>query len=149
MRDLRREYSGFVQSVGITCILVFIAIWMLIPYPPHPVKTANNIRQNVSLLISEVLDILPQRYWIICIQCMILMQMLFAYIGLPIFNDDVLNVPLYDLKTITDSKAILVEFQDHEEFLRKYAFEETSGVYDIPITEVSKVLYGSSKLKKE
>ncbi|AMD21636.1 HFL220Cp [Eremothecium sinecaudum] len=145
-----KKYSGFVQSVGITCILIFIIIWSFIPYPlvrEELDSTPKTILQNAYILFDDLVDLLPQRYWIICIQCMILMNMLFVYIGLPIFNDAVLNVSLDDLRTITDSKTTIVEFGSHEEFMRRYAHQETSGVYDIPITKVSIILHGLHKSK--
>lgn len=146
-----KKYSGFVQCVGITCILVFLFLWSIVPY--QLAKDVNlmeqpNIVQNIYVFIDEIIEILPQRYWIVCIECMILMNMLFIYIGLPIFNDSILNVPLDDLRTIADSKSSIVEFNTHQEFMTKYAHQETSGVYDIPITKVCKILHGGkSKIK--
>lgn len=78
-------------------------------------------------------------------QCLILMGMLFIYLGLLAYNEDVLTVPLDDMRTLTDDKADIVKFKDRTEFLEKFAFRETSGVLDLPITKVCEVLYTQEK----
>ncbi|AGO14129.1 AaceriAER333Cp [[Ashbya] aceris (nom. inval.)] len=153
MKQNKRKYSGFVQSVGITCVLILIILWTLLPYPlsdpEKRLREPQTTTESISLFLDELVELFPQRYWILCIQCMILMDMLFVYIGLPIFNQSILTVRLDDLRTITDSKASVVMCESHAEFLTSYAHTETSGVYDLPITEVSRLLYGKARHKSD
>lgn len=155
-----REYSGFSQFLSSTVILLFIIIWSILPnYPQYehqsisppvfPLQNLNELwawsKYQYIHFISEVMELLPQRYWITCVQCLILMGMLFIYLGLLAYNEDVLTVPLDDMRTLTDDKADIVKFKDHTEFLEKFAFRETSGVLDLPITKVCEVLYTREK----
>lgn len=124
-----RQYGGFAVYVSVTIILTFIVIWALFPQ--------TLIHGHV---IEEFYDLLPQRYWIIAVQCFILMLMLFTYIGLLTYNVDVLTVELNDLRTITDGRGRTLDYKDESE-LEYYFNHETSGVIDLPINEVSRALY--------
>lgn len=66
--------------------------------------------------------------------------MLFTYVGMLSYNIDMLTVPLDDMRTITDTQGRIVEYKNFSE-LDWYITNETSGVADLPINEVSRVLY--------
>ncbi|SCU94459.1 LADA_0G08658g1_1 [Lachancea dasiensis] len=137
---LSREYFGFSQFFAVTFLLGFIIFWSLLP--DLSIYQSDDSKNELFTFVHELVNLLPQRAWIIVINCVILMGMLFIYLGLLSYNEDVLTAPLDDLTTVTDSRANVVPCSTHEEFLQKYAFQETSGVLDVPITEVCKLLYG-------
>ncbi|QEU62128.1 Gpi19 [Kluyveromyces lactis] len=124
-----RQYGGFSVYVSSTLVLFFIVVWAFLP---------KIILQGQA--IAEVYEILPQRYWLIAIQCLVLMTMLFTYVGMLSYNIDILTVPLDDMRTITDTQARIVEYKNFSE-LDWYITNETSGVADLPINEVNRVLY--------
>ncbi|CCE62885.1 hypothetical protein TPHA_0D02480 [Tetrapisispora phaffii CBS 4417] len=128
------EYYWFSRHF-ITCsATIFIIIWTFIP-------------EDIDILfikkdfIRSILDILPDRRWVIYFQCFVLMGMLWCYTALMMYNEDVLTPNLDDLSTITDSRANVVIVSDKEKFLNEYAYNATSGVFDLPITDVCKILY--------
>lgn len=67
--------------------------------------------------------------------------MMFSYIGLVIYNEDVLTVSTTSLNTITDEHAKPLIEEDRTKFLKDFAYDETSGIYDLPITDVSEIMY--------
>ncbi|SCV05668.1 LANO_0H12552g1_1 [Lachancea nothofagi CBS 11611] len=136
-----REYFGFSQYIAVTFTLCFILVWSLLPDLEVFKTSQHSVRNDVITFTQELVDLLPSRYWIAVIECIILMGMLFSYLGLLAYNEDILTVPLHDMRTFTDSRANVVQCSSHQEFLDKYAYQETSGVLDLPITEVCKVLY--------
>lgn len=136
-----REYYGFSQFFLTTFILGFILTWSLLPDLRKYKTPTASVRNEIINSVQEILDLLPQRYWIIVFDCLVLMGMLFAYLGLWMYNEDVLTVPLNDMRTITDSKANIAQSSCHREFLEKYAHKETSGVMDLPISDVCRILY--------
>ncbi|CUS23451.1 LAQU0S10e00672g1_1 [Lachancea quebecensis] len=137
----RREYFGFSQFIFTTGILLLTFVWSLAPTLSAFKTEDASIRNEIITFTQELVELLPQRYWIIVFECVVLMAMLFTYLGLWMYNEDVLTVPLDDMRTITDNRANVVKFSSHQEFLDNYAFRESSGVMDLPITEVCRVLY--------
>lgn len=67
--------------------------------------------------------------------------MLCTYIGLQFFNEDILTPPIDDLRTITDSNANIIVTDANDDFIRNYAFKESSGIVDLPIMDVCNILY--------
>ncbi|CDO92066.1 unnamed protein product [Kluyveromyces dobzhanskii CBS 2104] len=124
-----RQYGGFSIYVSTTLVLIFTIAWCLLP---------QSVVQGQA--IAGIYEILPQRYWAVAIQCIVLMAMLFTYVGMLSYNVDILTVPLDDLRTITDTQGRIVEYKNLSE-LEWYFDHETSGVADLPINEVSRVLY--------
>lgn len=77
------------------------------------------------------------------------MGMLFTYIGLFLYDEDVLTPSLDDLMTITDAKANIVIEEDVTLFLDKYAYKESSGIRDLPIMDVCRLLYDNDPVTDE
>lgn len=124
-----RQYGGFSAYVSATLILVLVLVWSLLPQ--------SMIKGHT---MEMLFDVLPQRYWVIVIQCFILMLMLFTYIGMLLYNTEVLTAPLDNVRTFTDSQGRMVEYKNQSE-LQWYFHHETSGVMDLPVNEVSRLLY--------
>lgn len=129
-----KEYEWFSYYISVTVVLVLIIIWSLLPD-----GDANGLWSNS--VFKAVLDVLPQRKWVIYSQCLVLMGMLYAYFAILMYNEDVLTPALDDLRTITDSKGETIICANDAELLRKYAFKETSGIIDLPIMDVCEILY--------
>ncbi|CCF58472.1 hypothetical protein KAFR_0E03200 [Kazachstania africana CBS 2517] len=119
-RSTKREYYWFSRHFIVTSLLIFILIW--------------------SFVGGYDNKILPNRNWVLILQCIVLMGMLFAYFGLIFYNDDILAPNLDDMRTITDSHACIVT-TDKDDLVKNFAFKETSGVIDLPIMDVCDVLY--------
>ncbi|CEP64253.1 phosphatidylinositol N-acetylglucosaminyltransferase GPI19 LALA0_S10e05974g [Lachancea lanzarotensis] len=136
-----REYLGFSQFFAVTFLLWFVITWSILPDLSIYKSEQPCLKNDVISFVQEVVDVLPQRYWIAVIECTVLMGMLFTYLGILAYNEDVLTVPLNDIRTLTDTRANVAETSTYQEFLDQYAHKETSGVLDLPITEVCKLLY--------
>lgn len=130
-----KEYEWFSYYITVTSVLILIIIWSLLPEDGGSGSWYNSV-------LEAVLDVLPQRKWIIYGQCLVLMGMLYTYFGILMYNEDVLAPPLDDLRTITDSKGETVICAHNNELLKRYAFKETSGIIDLPIMDVCEILYG-------
>lgn len=130
-----RQYGGFAIYLSSTIGVTFIILWTMAPQ-----AIAD------SRALHEFFELLPQRYWILAIQCIILMTMLFTYVGLLAYNVDVLTVSLDDPRTVIDSKGRLIQYSTRRE-LEWYFNHETSGVVDLPINEVSRYLYLDKKMR--
>lgn len=146
-----REYFGFFQFVSTTVITLFIIIWSLFPIRlvyPEIVEFRSNVKFSIKIqfiqFCDEIIEILPQRYWIIVVQSLVLSTMLFIYLGMLLLNIDVLTVPLNDSRTLVDEKSSIIDCKTDQDFLSKYAFTETNGVLDLPISQVCRVLYGDT-----
>ena len=70
-----------------------------------------------------------------------LMGMLCTYIGLLMYNEDTLTPPLDSLSTVTDAGGQLVIEDAPDVFVKKWAFKETSGIYDLPLMDACQLLY--------
>ncbi|SCU88812.1 LAFA_0E14686g1_1 [Lachancea sp. 'fantastica'] len=141
-RSPQREYLGFSQFFAVTFLLWFIITWSILPDLSIYKSEQPCLKNDVISFVQEVMDALPQRYWIVVIECIVLMGMLFTYLGILAYNEDVLTVPLNDIRTLTDDRANVAECSTHQEFIDQYAYNETGGVLDLPLTEVCKLLYG-------
>lgn len=134
--DYSKEYEWFAYYITATSVLIFIIVWSLLP--EH-----NEIGALHGGLFQAILDILPQRRWVIYLQAIVLMGMLYLYMAVFYYSNDVLTPPLDDLNTVTDSQSRVAIVEDEQKFLRHYAFEETSALLDLPIMDVCEVLYSS------
>ncbi|EDO17662.1 hypothetical protein Kpol_1004p37 [Vanderwaltozyma polyspora DSM 70294] len=134
------EYFWFSRHFLTCSLLVFLIVWSLIP-------------QDVDIwiirkeFINDIMDILPQRSWLIYFECFVLMGMLWVYTALLMYNEDVLTPALDELRTITDAKGNVATEDDFNDFLDKHAFKESSGVIDLPITEVCEILYREQRTR--
>lgn len=125
VEDYSKEYEWFAYYITTTSILVFIIIWSLFP---------DNVGPFDNYLFKAILDILPQRNWVIYSQSFVLMGMLYTYFGILMYNEDVLTPPLDDLRTITDTQGKLAIVEDEMRLKDEYAFKETSAIIDIPLS---------------
>ncbi|KAH3681114.1 hypothetical protein WICPIJ_007919 [Wickerhamomyces pijperi] len=80
----------------------------------------------------------PSRWWSLSISSFVLMGMLYVYLALLFWNIEYESIPLDDLRTITDSDACV------EPDIETFGFKDTNGVFDLRITDVNNVLYGTT-----
>ncbi|EJS42148.1 YDR437W [Saccharomyces arboricola H-6] len=128
-----KEYYWFSQYMIITSTLVLTIIWSILP---------SSLTETASqTFLNTILEIFPQRRWIITLEGIMLMGMLCIYTGLLMYNEDCLTPPLDSLATVTDAGGQLVIEDDMNEFVKKWAFKETSGIYDLPLMDACQLLY--------
>ncbi|CCE89744.1 phosphatidylinositol N-acetylglucosaminyltransferase GPI19 TDEL_0A04120 [Torulaspora delbrueckii] len=135
-KDYDKEYEWFSYYISVTSVLILIVIWSVLPEDTE----AGSLHRGV---FKVILDVLPQRNWIIYSQCLVLMGMLYTYFGILMYNEDVLMAPLDDLRTITDSRGEVVICGSDSKMLKAYAFKESSGIIDLPIMDVCEILYST------
>lgn len=128
------EYYWFSRHFVNSSLVIFIVIWSFLP-------EGKDLWFVKKEFIQDILDILPDRRWILYFQCFVLMGMLWTYTALLMYNEDVLTPNLDELRTITDNRGEVVIDDDYNDFLNNHAFKETSGVMDLPITDVCDILY--------
>lgn len=133
-----KEYEWFSTYFSTTSTLILIIIWSLLPEGDGKESWHDGV-------FNAILDVLPQRKWVIYGQCLILMGMLYTYFGILMYNEDVLTPALDDLRTITDSKGKAIICDNDSRFIKTYAYKETSGVIDLPIMDVCEILYDKDK----
>ncbi|KAG0671610.1 hypothetical protein C6P45_000101 [Maudiozyma exigua] len=122
---------------------IFLITWSLLPFNDN---TSIPIDSNYNRFVKKLIGVLPQRKWIIIGQALGLMAMLFAYIGLQLYDEDILAVDIDDYRTIIDDRSQIVTPNTRNELLNQYAFQETSGVVDIPIMDVCDILYSDESV---
>ena len=140
-----KEYYRFAHHFIATFILVFLIVWSLLPLglganDNHDDKNLGHV-SDYQRFVSKLIGVLPQQRWVIIGQSLGLMGMLFAYIGLQLYDEDVLAVAPEDFRTIVDDRSELVTPPTRRLLLQRYAFSETSGVVDVPIMDVCDLLY--------
>ncbi|CAB4255073.1 similar to Saccharomyces cerevisiae YDR437W GPI19 Subunit of GPI-GlcNAc transferase involved in synthesis of N-acetylglucosaminyl phosphatidylinositol (GlcNAc-PI) [Maudiozyma barnettii] len=135
-----KEYYRFAHHFTATLILVFLITWSLLPVNENEILV-NVPESNYNRFMKKLIGVLPQRRWIIIGQALGLMGMLFAYVGLQFYDEDVLAVPIDDYRTLVDDRSHLITPPTRQEIINQYAFKETSGVIDIPIMDVCDILY--------
>ncbi|GCE97891.1 hypothetical protein ZYGM_003616 [Zygosaccharomyces mellis] len=141
-KDYSKEYEWFAYYITATSLLIFTIIWSLLPQQ-------NQFNGTIHVgLFQSLLDILPQREWIIYLQCLLLMGMLYTYLALIAYNEDVLMPPLDSLNTVTDTQSRLAVIEEEEKFLNAFAFKETSALLDLPIMDVCEILHGDKHLNE-
>lgn len=115
-----RSYYGFVlYLLGWAGIVIYL-VWALVPH---------------SYLANLGLTYMPQPYWALALPSVVIMLLLvFVFFIYPAINF-MLAPPPDDMRTITDSKAIQKE--DYE----GTGPYDVPPVYDLPISEVCRVLY--------
>ena len=137
-----KEYYRFAHHFTATLILIFLITWSLLPFNDNTTEnTTIPIDSNYNRFVKKLIGVLPQRRWIIIGQALGLMGMLFAYIGLQLYDEDILAVDIDDYRTIIDDRSQIVTPITRKELSNQYAFQETSGVVDIPIMDVCEILY--------
>lgn len=125
------EYKGFFLYVLSTVALVVWFIWGFFP----------------DLFLEDYLRVtyLPSKYWSLAIPSFTLMLMLFLYIGVALYNTEVKNAPLNDVRNFVDEHLLSVGLLNPQkpklENSCSYIWGSTSGVWDIPVTLANEVLY--------
>ncbi|KAG7876043.1 hypothetical protein KL938_004715 [Ogataea parapolymorpha] len=123
------EYKGFAAYV-ISFIFLFIWLsWSMIP---------DSILNNVGIYYY------PSRWWALVIPAYVLVSMMYTYVALALYNIEVKTPPLDDPRTIADPDGVVIAELPHyqKKDLDRYLFSSTSGIWDLPLSEVNKVLYG-------
>lgn len=125
---LYTEYRGFfIYVISGTAMLAWMA-WALIP---------DHILMNTFGITYY-----PDKYWSLAIPSYWLVCMLFAYIIMGLYNNEVKTYPLDDMRNFTDIYLV---------YVRNKAEVDIGGskVRDIPVTLVNEILYGEIEEEKE
>lgn len=138
------DYFFFIHHFISTETLILLLCWSLIPVIfPNVVKGSSNF-DNANL-IQFIISLLPQSKWFIVMECIGLISMMFAYVGINLYCEDIRSPQLTSYDTIVDKQSTLVVRDgkdDDTRFIDQYLFKETSGVIDLNIMDVCDVLYG-------
>ncbi|KAK6458049.1 PIG-P-domain-containing protein [Scheffersomyces xylosifermentans] len=126
------EYKGFFVYVLSAITLGCYIAWAVLP----------------ESFLNDYLSIYyyPDKYWSLAIPSYFLMLMLFTYLGIALYNTEVLTLPLDDIRNFVDdySTSPGSDSQTEEERIAssmEYIHKAPSGVWDLPITLVNEVLY--------
>lgn len=131
------DYYFFVHHLIATTILITCIIVSVLPREEN--SNCNN-KNKYHIILQFLLDLLPDRRWLIWSECLGLMGMMFAYVGLNLYREDIMSPSLEDFRYITDGSSNLdVSLNEPS---NKYLYEQTIGVVDLPIMDVCQVLYG-------
>ncbi|GMG30584.1 unnamed protein product [Ambrosiozyma monospora] len=143
------EYKGFASYV-MSCIFLFIWLsWSVLP----------------DQILNEYLGIYyyPSRWWSLAIPSYVLVTMVYIYIALACYNIEVKTVALDDSRTLVDDTGVVITELDDVEIcdsfgsgsgngnglgkgnIDDYLFKSTSGIWDLPISEVNRVLYAEDE----
>ncbi|RLV82544.1 Phosphatidylinositol N-acetylglucosaminyltransferase subunit GPI19 [Meyerozyma sp. JA9] len=126
------EYRGFFIYV-LSSISLFVWIgWTVIP---------ENILENYLYI-----EYYPDKYWTVAIPAYSLMLMVYIYIGMALYNTEVLTFAIDDVRNFVDSYTYMPEqtvpgSRSKYEKTIDYVWKAPSGVWDLPITLVNEVLY--------
>lgn len=129
---LNAEYRGFFIYV-LSSISLFVWIgWTVIP---------ENILENYLYI-----EYYPDKYWTVAIPAYSLMLMVYIYIGMALYNTEVLTFAIDDVRNFVDSYTYMPEqtvpgSRSKYEKTIDYVWKAPSGVWDLPITLVNEVLY--------
>ncbi|KAH3661892.1 hypothetical protein OGAPHI_006071 [Ogataea philodendri] len=122
------EYKGFAAYV---ISFLFLFIWMSWSMLPD------------SLLNSVGIYYYPSRWWALAIPAYVLVLMMYTYVAVASYNTEIKTPPLDDPRTIVDTDGVVItelpEYQKKD--IDRYLFASTSGIWDLPLSEVNKVLY--------
>ncbi|ODV87163.1 hypothetical protein CANARDRAFT_194138 [[Candida] arabinofermentans NRRL YB-2248] len=122
------EYKGFSTYV-ISCIFLFVWLsWSVLP---------DSILNKLGVYYY------PSRWWALAIPSYVLVLMMYTYVGLALYNIEVATVKLDDPRTIVDDSGVIITELPgfNQDKIDEYLFNSTSGIWDLPIHEVNKVLY--------
>lgn len=133
-----KEYFWWSRHIAAVFVLSICLICTFLP----PIDRSWS--ENWALL-TFCADLLPDRRWLIIFEAGLLITMLLTYMGLLMYNEDVLTHDLNSITTIIDKDGDIVIEKDNEIFIRNYAQSETSGIADLPIMDVCQILYGGRK----
>ncbi|KAK5961235.1 phosphatidylinositol N-acetylglucosaminyltransferase GPI19 PWA37_001766 [Arxiozyma heterogenica] len=138
------DYYFFVHHFIATLILVTCILISVLPRdePSRLNNNNNNSNNKYHKILQFLLDLLPDRRWLIWSECLGLMGMMFAYVGLNLYREDIMSPSLDDFRYITDGSSNL-EISINEPS-NKYLHEQTIGVVDLPIMDVCQILYGAN-----
>lgn len=77
----------------------------------------------------------------------ILVTMGYVYVALALYNVEVKTLPLDDLRTIVDDSGVIItELENYrKENEDQFLYRSTSGIWDLPLSDVNKVLYAHNE----
>lgn len=137
---LNAEYKGFFAYV-ISFILLYVYVgWTVLP--------------EYVLEKYLYIEYYPDKYWAVAIPTYSLMLMVYIYVGMALYNTEILTFALDDIRNFVDCHTCLPEQRvpgsrpGHEKTL-EYVWKAPSGVWDLPITLVNEVLYESYEGENE
>jgi PIG-P len=117
------EYFGFALFVGSRFVLLVYIVWAFAPR---------------SLLHALNIYYYPSRWWALAVPSFVLVLMIYIYVALASFNVEMLTKPLDSLEIISDIHAKVVP----DELVEGLLYRPSDGVWDLPISDVSQILYG-------
>ena len=157
-----KEYYRFAHYLIGSTTFAFLLLWSFLPITEtNTASDSNTVSNSNSKTINlQLLKLLPQRRWVIIGESIGLMAMLCAYVGLLLYDEDVLAVELDDYRTMVDDRSVVVrangEFDSGDsgdrvndngvKVAERYTnelplFSATSGVLDVPLMDVCEVLF--------
>lgn len=119
------EYFGFALYVLSTLGLIAFTIWSFFPQ---------------SWLQFFNIYYYPSRWWALALPSFLVVLLVYIYVALALYNIEILTKPLNSLEIITDESAKIVP--RHETM--KYLTTHSDGVWDLPLSEVCRVLYSEN-----
>ncbi|QSL66072.1 hypothetical protein MERGE_003209 [Pneumocystis wakefieldiae] len=119
------EYYGFVLYLGSSIVFGIYIIWSYFP---------------ISLLDVMGITYYPKRWWSLALPSYFIITLIYIYFALLSYNINVLTPKLNQMECITDSYAKVSSTVDIK--------SSTDAVIDLPIGEVSSLLYGDSGIFK-
>lgn len=112
------EYKGFASYV-VSCIFLFVWVsWAFLP---------DRVLNSLGVYYY------PSRWWALAVPSYVLVLMVYMYVGIALYDVEVLTLPLCDNRAVADDTGVVVA---------QPLFAGTSGVWDLPLVAVNEVLYG-------
>lgn len=158
-----KEYYRFAHYLIGSATFAFLLLWSFLPITEDSNDNDTDTftdTTNSNVINLQLLKLLPQRRWVIIGESIGLMAMLCAYVGLLLYDEDVLAVELDDYRTMVDDRSVIVgatlaaaggntdelPLPDGGKAVERYTndellFNATSGVLDVPLMDVCEVLF--------
>lgn len=118
-RTPQAEYKGFAAHVLALCALALWLLWAALPD---------------RLLHALGVWYYPSRWWAVATPAWVLALMVFGYVALFAANTELETLPLGDRRCVVDDSAVVANNP-------RYLYQPTNGVWDLPLSEVNRVLY--------
>lgn len=139
------DYFFFIHHLISTGTLILLLLWSSLPVIFPNIFNSSNAHDDTNIVFF-IISLLPQSRWFIVMECIGLMSMMFAYVGINLYCEDIRSPPLSSYDTIIDKQGSLMirnsKNDDDRAFIDQYMFNETSGVIDLSIFDVCDILYG-------
>lgn len=119
---LYAEYRGYFMYVLSAVAFAMFIVWILAPR---------------AVLVAVGISYYPDKYWAQALPAYMLMLMLYLYLSVVFYNNEVETLKLNDLRVFTDEHAV------YPPQPVDYLWKSPSGVWDLPTGLVSEVLYAA------